>query len=41
MQTKRIISVFSQKDETLVDEIDVSFLELDKLKKIFNPSDED
>jgi hypothetical protein len=41
MKVKRIISIFNKNDETLVDEIVLYSLDLDKLKEIFKPTADD
>lgn len=40
-KNERIISVYRKEDETLVDEINVDHISLDKLRSIFKPSAED
>lgn len=38
---ERLISVFKKDDDALVDEINVDHLGFEKLRSVFNPSDDD
>jgi len=41
MQLERLITVFDNKTETLKEEVNIDYIELNELKRIFNASDDD